>query len=147
MKNFKNRYLHLMPNENKLILKGKNNKILNNIFSKKFDYLENKILVSRLPPLYTLEINHIYTSHIKERRNSIKYLYSINKIVLNNKLKNENIIENYNSILSEFSQSKDFFIKKYFLNLRKSEKFLMYGIIPIITEIVLFLFTVPDLIF
>jgi len=108
-----------MEKENKLLLKGTNNKIINNIFSKKFDYLEKKILVSRLPPLYNLEINHIYTSHISQRRNSIKYLHSINKIVLNNKLKNENIVENYNSILGEISQSKDFIIKKSFFELAK----------------------------
>jgi hypothetical protein len=88
--------------DNKLILKGLNNKILKQIFSKKFDIMEKKILGNRLPPLYKLEINKIFSSHNTKKRNSIKYLHFINKTILKDKLKSENIIENNNNLLNDF---------------------------------------------
>ncbi len=119
MKSFINSYLQTLQKENKLILKGTSNKILNCIFSKKLDYLEKKILSSRLPPLYSLEISHVYASHISQRRNSIRYLHNINKVVLKNKLKTENVVENNSNIINDFSHAKDVFVKKSFFELAK----------------------------
>jgi len=117
MNNFKNNYIRILQKENKLVLKGLNNKILNSVFSKKFDFMEKKILISKLPPLYNLEINHIYSSHISQRRNSIKYLHSINKTVLKNKSKSHNIIENNKKIIDELLQDKDISLKKSFFEI------------------------------
>lgn len=92
------------------------------IFTNNFDFLQKKLLYSRLPPLYSIEINHIYTSHIAQKRNSIKYLHLINKNVLKNNLKSENIIDKNNFLIDEYILGNNNFAKASIFELSNLRK-------------------------